>query len=179
MQKGTTLLELLVVLAVFTIVFTGVVPSANELYQRHRITAQVNLMSSYAYLARSQAIEQHRSAVLCPTSDFQKCDVKNWHLAKMLFFDNNQNNKRDDDEPIEYAGERAPASIKIKGPNKLIRFYEDGIVASTASLIVCTSYNDERFSRAIFISLQGRVRLSQDLNGDGKHQKGNGSSLLC
>jgi prepilin-type N-terminal cleavage/methylation domain-containing protein len=179
MQSGKTLLELLIALSIFAILFTGVIPSAQSLYIQHRITAELNLMSSYIQLARINAIEQHTSVTLCPSPDYKSCDTSDWSLPKMLFFDGNANNERDNDEPIYYAGEWLSRSLMMKGPDRTIRFFEDGAVASTATVIVCYQDNAPRYSKAVIVSLQGRVRLSRDLNLDGMHQKGNGDNLYC
>ncbi|GBL04511.1 GspH/FimT family pseudopilin [Glaciecola sp. KUL10] len=179
MQSGKTLIELLIALSIFAILFTGVVPSAQSLYTQHRITAELNLISSYVQLARIDAIEQHRSVLLCPSPDFKRCEFSDWSLPKMLFFDRNLNNVRDNEEAIYFAGEPLSGSLLIKGPKKAVRFYEDGTIASTATLTVCDKNNDPRYSKAVFISLQGRIRLSQDINKDGKHQKTNGTNLFC
>lgn len=179
MQTGKTLLELLIALSIFSVLFMGVVQSAQSLYVQHRITAELNLISSYIQSARNSAIEQHTSILLCPSADFKHCDVSNWALPKMLFYDRNHNSKRDTDEPLYYAGEHLSRSLLIKGPKKVIRFLEDGAVASTASVILCNKANDPYFSKAVIVSLQGRVRLSRDLNQDGRHQKTNGDNLYC
>jgi len=146
---------------------------------RQRITAEVNYLSSLIQLARVQAIEQQTSAILCPSQNFINCEPSDWQLPKMLFYDYNHNRLRDRNEPIVYAGERVNRLLLFKGPNKLIRFYEEGTVASTASFIICPKNQNPSFNRAIFISLQGRVRLSEDSNHDGIHERGSGARLEC
>ena len=178
-QEGLTLLEMLIVLALIGILLTAVVPSAVSILDKSRITAQLNRMSSLLQYTRYQAIEQNMPVVLCATPDMINCDINNWHLPKMLFADSNFDQIRDPSEALIHASTHVPKSVRMEGPRKLIRFYEDGTIGSPATILICPSNTNEKLNRALFISLQGRVRLSLDSNGDEVHERGNGKALRC
>jgi type IV fimbrial biogenesis protein FimT len=178
-QKAMTLLEMMIVLAIFGILLSAVVPSAVAIIDKSRITAQLNHMSSVIQYTRFHAIDKHMSAALCPSSDLTTCDVNDWNLPKMLFADSNFNQQRDDDEPLIYATPKMPKGVYMTGPKKLIRFFEDGAIGSPATILICPQQTNAKLNRALFISLQGRVRVSRDTNNDEVHEKGNGQALPC
>jgi len=57
-QRGFTLVELIMALAIVAIVLSLGVPSFNELVRNNRLTAQVNQVVSALALARSEAIKR-------------------------------------------------------------------------------------------------------------------------
>jgi type IV fimbrial biogenesis protein FimT len=60
-QNGFTLVELLITLAIVSIVLTVGVPSFNDLIRNNRMTGQVNQVVSALALARSEAVKRGAS----------------------------------------------------------------------------------------------------------------------
>jgi len=178
-QQGLTLLEMMVVLALAGIIFGLAVPSAIDMIERNRMTAQLNYMSSVLQYTRFHAVNNHIAASLCPSDDLYTCDIDNWNLPKIVFADHNHNDKRDVDEPLLHATSAIPKQIIIHGPKRIVRFYEDGSMGTPASLLFCPKRPKQSLNRALFVSLQGRVRPSKDSNGDQVHERGNGKMLNC
>jgi prepilin-type N-terminal cleavage/methylation domain-containing protein len=178
-QIGLTLLEMLVGLALVSVMLGLAAPSAIDIIDKHRMTAQVNYMSSVLQYTRFHAIDKHMIATLCPSADLNTCDVSDWNLPKMLFADSNHNDKRDVNEPLLHATVKMPKAVSMRGPKKLVRFYEDGTIGTPTTILLCPERSKETLNRALFISLQGRVRPSIDTNNDDVHEKGNGQPLQC
>ena len=178
-QWGLTLLEMMITIALAGIMLGAVVPSAMSIIDKSRITAQVNRMSSVLQFTSYQAIDQNMPVALCPTPDLTSCDITNWNLPKMVFNDRNFNKKRDQNETLIHMTSKLPTGVSMQGPRKLVRFYEDGTLGSTATLLICPQQPNDKLNRALFISLQGRVRLSRDSNKDSVHERGNGQALVC
>lgn len=178
-QQGLTLVEMMIVLAIMGILLGAAVPSAKSIIDKSRITAQLNLMSSVLQYTRFHAIDKHLIATLCPSADLRTCDVSDWDLPKILFADSNHNDARDIDEPLIYATVKMPKGVFMRGPNRIIRFYEDGAIGTPATVLICPQQPQIKLNRALFVSLQGRVRVSQDTNQDEIHEKGNGQVLEC
>lgn len=178
-QLGVTLLEMMIVLALVAILVGMAAPNAMGIVDKHRITAQLNYMSSVLQYTRHHAIDKHLVATLCPSSDLQTCDTSNWNLPKILFADTNHNDMRDGNETLIHATPKMPKGVFMRGPKNLIRFYEDGTIGTPATLFICPENAQQKLNRALFVSLQGRVRPSQDTNHDEVHEKGNGQALIC
>ncbi|WP_371194440.1 GspH/FimT family pseudopilin [Glaciecola sp. SC05] len=178
-QLGLTLVEILIGLALLSIVFGFAAPSAVSIIDKHRITAQVNYMSSVLQYTRHHAVDQHIIAALCPSDDLRTCNVNDWNLPKMLFADHNHNGMRDQNEALIHATPKMPSGVFMRGPNKIVRFYEDGTIGTPTTILICPQRAQQTLNRALFISLQGRVRPSQDTNQDEIHERGNKQALVC
>lgn len=176
--KGFTLLEMLIVIAISFIVLGIIAPSAKRILDVNRIAADINHTSALVRYARTLAISQIETIKLCPANDHSVCS-KSWQLPLIVFADRNHNNIRDDDEPLLASGLTIAKHHKMSGPKSPITFRENGTNASPASITLCPTSNDNTLARAIYISLQGRMRLSKDYNDDGTHERIKNTNLNC
>lgn len=177
-QRGLTLLELMITLAISGILLTMVAPSVRDILIRNNITSQVNEISGIIQFARSNAIDEQNTAIVCPTPDFSNCST-NWDQARMVFNDLDGNGNRSADEEILVATSLPSKSLVIAGPAITVRFNGNGTVSTPATIKICHQDGEARFARALFISLQGRVRLSQDTDNNGVHEDSAGNALSC
>ena len=169
---------MLIAVAIIYIVLGVVTPSAKRIIDKHRISADINRTSALIRYARSLAISQIETIKLCPSNDHSQCGI-NWTLPLIIFVDSNNNNIRDKDELLLAAGRAIAKQHNMIGPKSPIKFYENGTNASPASLTLCPTSNDNTLARAIYISLQGRTRLSTDHNNDGIHERVKNVNLDC
>ncbi len=176
--KGTTLIELMVVVGILAILGTLGVPSFLSILTKSRITSETNQLNGLIRFARFKAIEQEQLAVLCPTSDYSLCN-DDWNAPKIVFIDANHNNERDPDEPMLMSMPKSNNSNQIYSRNRTLKFYESGITASPASVLICPSSKEAKYARLLTVSLQGKIKLSRDKNGDGIHENGAGVALSC
>ena len=68
-QKGLTLVELMVTVAIFAIGISIAVPAFQNITRSNRITTQINLLSRDNNLARSEALKRGQLVVICSSSD--------------------------------------------------------------------------------------------------------------
>lgn len=176
--RGVTLLELMISVAIISILVTVVGPNARDLLLRNRITAQINELSGVVQYARHTAIDQQVDTVVCPTADFASCST-DWHLAKMVFADWDGSGDLNGDEEILAATDQLAGGLNMTGPNLALVFNVSGAANTAATLLICPDDNDQEFARALLLSLQGRVRVSQDDNHDGIHEDLQGNALSC
>lgn len=178
---GLTLVELVLVLAICSILLAFSIPSFSTLTQRVESTASVNQMIGLLHYARSAAINHGSLITLCPTSDFKHC-TNDWNLDLMVFTDL-------DNDRIVSTGETI---LRIQQPDhtahwtmrpatkSFFQFDPDGTVHGTlGSLLYCHQSDAPELARRIFLNLGGRIRLSQDKNGDRIHEDNDGKPLSC
>lgn len=177
-MRGFTLLELLVVIAIMSIALGVVAPSLQFTIAKSRVLAQRNELNNIIRYARLSAIDEYATVTICPTSNMQTCE-NNWNQSLIVFMDENQNASLDQDETLLRAINSAANYNSVKGPNGYIRFYASGANSTPASLIICSLQEYPELNRGLFISLQGRTRLSRDSNLDGMHEGSNGNVLSC
>jgi type IV fimbrial biogenesis protein FimT len=177
-SRGFTLMEMLIAISLSYIILGVITPSAKRIIDKHRISADINHTSALIRYARTLSISQIETIKLCPAINYSVCE-KDWKSPLIVFVDTNNNNIRDEDEPLLGAGNALSKQHKMRGPKSPIKFYENGTNASPASLTLCPISNDNTLARAIYISLQGRTRLSKDHNNDGIHERVENTNLNC
>ncbi|MGI2210309.1 GspH/FimT family pseudopilin [Shewanella baltica] len=162
-QKGFSLIELLISLAVLTILLTGGVPSLTDVYTQYRADSSIRIIQQTLQFARNQAITLNRKVTVCAVID-QKCE-QNWQAGLTVFIDTNSNNQVDDSDKILYMKNAFDSKDTVKYNRTSIRFRPDGLASGTnGTLKYCPSNPASPHSRAIVINQAGRVRFSTDDN---------------
>lgn len=178
-QKGLTIIELMVVVAITAILIGVVAPSVQTINNRSQITSDINSTSTALRFARFTAVDQLKEVIVCPSDDFSICDTSNWNLAKIVFVDRNENGNRDANEALLHTAEKISESNHMTAPNRLIMFSPTGTANQATALTLCTRSKDPKMARQISVNANGRVKLSKDDNGDGVHEAEDGSALTC
>ncbi len=177
-HSGFTILELFIALAVFSLVFLVVAPSAHNIIKRHRLIAEMNKTSSFIRYARYSAISLANTVTICPSSNFIHCQ-KSWKDGLIVFIDSNYNKQLDHTERLLASESFFSRFHKIKGANRPIVFYENGTNSTPATIIICPQSNESIYAKAVVVSLQGRVRLSIDSNKDGIDETSGNNNIDC
>lgn len=177
-RRGLSLIELIIVLAIFSISLSVVGPNINRFIAHNRISAQINQINGIIKTARHQAIDDQETVILCPAQDYSRCNV-NWNNPIIGFIDANRNLHRDPKERLLFATQAITPTEVLTGPKGPIRFNESGMNSSPATLLICPRNGDATLAKAMFVSLQGRVRISKDSNNDGIDERTKGRNLSC
>ena len=177
-QHGLTLVELLIVLAIVTVLITMVAPNISSILQRNLVVAQVNESSALIQFARGTAINEATTTTVCATTDFNQCNA-NWRNSMMAFTDVDGNGNRGNNEPLLMVVEAPQASLRVTGPNAAVNFAEDGSASTNASFLFCHQNGDVESARGLYVTLHGRVKTSQDTDNDGVHNDLAGNALVC
>lgn len=77
-QRGFTLVELMVTLAVLAVLIGIAVPSFQNIIARNRLTSITNEMVAALQLTRIEAVRRNTRVVFCPTTDGATCAGNNW-----------------------------------------------------------------------------------------------------
>ncbi|MEH6450755.1 MAG: GspH/FimT family pseudopilin [Oleispira sp.] len=161
-QQGFTLIELTIVLAIATLLYSLGSSSYRFLIIQSRIQSDVGNLLMMLRMTRQQAIIHTTTSVLCPSSDDKTC-VRNWKLPLIQFNDTNKNKIRDNGEVIQNRLEAFSEDSLINYPKTQVRFDEHGM----------SNFYNGTFGyclgdtvQGIVISRIGRIRFAQDLDGD-------------
>lgn len=178
--EGFTLLELLVTVAVGSILLFVGVPSLTEFISSSRATQQASYISSALQMARMSAIESGQVIGVCPAKpDLSGCTTS-WNGALMVFIDADENDSYSSGDTILNSAEAAPSSISRTFNNGDIVLYQaEGHTADFGTFTVCDSSKSAKYARSVVINLQGRVKQSRDYDGDGVHEYPKGTALSC
>mgnify|MGYP001819804092 FL=1 len=169
-NRGLTLLELLVAIAIAALLIAIIVPPMQGLIARARIASAINGLSSLMTYARSEAIAHNRRITLCPTTDRSGCaSAGDWKHGAMVFADSNGNRRRDDDEPLlKYSSMNGLLEIfsgsspgESGQSRNRVDFSPSGSAAGyTISIRFCAPGNAAP-GRILLLQNSGRIRLSE------------------
>ena len=177
-QKGLSLLEMLISLAIVAIVVTAVSPSIQSILIKNKIVSEINELSATIQFARSQAIDQQITTLVCPSNDFSACSG-DWNDPKIVFVDSDNNGARGADEELLASTGAISASNVLTGPNNPLFFTASGETLANTVLLLCHESKNAAYARSLTIALQGRVKVSSDSDRNGVHEDAAGVALNC
>ncbi len=161
--KGFTLIELMITVAIMSIMLTVGLPSFQSIIASSRLTSSANAMVSALQLARSEALKQHKTVIIAPKKD------KAWSAGWDIFVDLNK-------DDIPQSGEQVLASAVFDAANSTMAItatYSDHIgysangrpvhngtqANSNTWFLFCTPKSSPTDFRKVVISLTGRVHV--------------------
>jgi type IV fimbrial biogenesis protein FimT len=165
-ESAFTLIELMIAIAVATIVLTLGVPSFNSVIERNQLSAYTNLLVSSLYFARSEAIRRNETITVCHSDDGATCGGFGYEDGWIIFFDDTGDGDYDDaGEELIRVHESLPYNYTMR-TNLLGNFnYSAKGSAPSGGIVLCKD-NLLTKARAIFIGPGGRTRLAPlDVNG--------------
>ena len=155
-RHGFTLVELLVVLAIFSIIASMAAPSFSTMIERNRLAAESNRLLGSFRLARSEAIKRGELVTIAGEGG-------DWQSGFQIYAnsDTNISFDADADQLIrreEFSGE----GIAISSSEALISFSTNGSLSNANSVVLylCRSFNARR-AMEITINRIGRAESSE------------------
>jgi len=160
-QEGLTLSELLISLAVISILSVSGISQFAHSLQENRMASEINQFIAALHLARSEAVKHGRRIVLCPSKDGSRCgNSRDWVHGWLLFA--SEDRERDAYELLLQAGNPLATGIRLQSSNhrKRIVYQQDGSSGgSNTSFTFCDTHKRAK-PRVICLSNSGRPRLT-------------------
>lgn len=164
LASGTTLLELLVTLAVAVIVTAAAVPYFGDLLANQRRTSALNGLVHAVHVARSEAAKRGRDAVICASADGLSCsgNDNDWQRGWIIFVNSDRDRPPhvDAGEPVLIRN-TGTATATFAGNRSAFVFRPFGKRATNGTLIYCDRRR-EAAARALVISYTGRPRVAAE-----------------
>ncbi len=101
MQRGLTLVELLITIAISAILLSVAAPSFQSFILNSRISTISEQLYKTLHMARSEAIRRGTNVTVCSSNSYTACDGANWGDGWIVWEDSNQNAAVDADEIIK------------------------------------------------------------------------------
>ena len=165
--SGFTLIELMVTVAVASILAVVAVPAMAGLINANRINSASDNLTAALQLARSEAIRRGTSVTVCASADGQACaNTASWDRWIVRGRDNVAS--EGGTEEIDIMRDETPAGrVELQGPAGGIVFRSSGLLDSEEQLVVCmpTSRPADN-QRQITVMLSGGHRTTK-ANGGG------------
>lgn len=159
--RGLGLVELLLGLGLVALLLALALPAFRSVVDQTRAETVANRLRGEMALARSEAVTQRQSVILCRTRDFERCIFDGpWSAGLMTFVDHNGNRNREPSEPVLRV--HPPSDFQgllVVGSQgrPVLGFRPDGRAAgSNTTLRFCSRDGQPR--RYLVINNGGRVR---------------------
>lgn len=166
--RGFSLYELLVTLAIASLVLTIGLPSFGGLVADKRLRAETDALFHALHLARKTSVVQRREVTLCPSRDGAACDpVTDWSGGWILFVNSDRDGppQVDDGEPV-LTRRQVDERVRIEANRRAFTLRSTHLRATNGTLVVCDR-TERAETRAVVVSYTGRPRVTRrDRRGD-------------
>lgn len=173
-QAGFTLIELIVALAIGSILITIAAPAVSSMLEKNRMVTKIYEFIGQLNYARSTAINSSKHVVFCKSSDGTSCDSDaEWSDGWIIFIDVTHDQQRDSNEPLLRLHGKSDTELDYKafGSDDYVTFQPSGILKMGNGTFTFCPHSDEIAPRAVILAKTGRIRISR--------QKANGDPLIC
>ena len=181
-QRGMTLIELILVIAIIGLLFNISLPAFDNFVNRSKLYSELSQLRGTLQLARKTAVTQSKKVTLCPTTDGQTCS-RGWSDGYMAFVDGNQDRKFNAGDQLltwhALQEERISLRFRAFGRTSSLQWMQTGITNHQNGTFEICFKEKSRLSRALVITKAGRIRPSSDADGDGIHENASGNNINC
>lgn len=177
-QKGVTLVELMITVSIIAIILTFVGPSIQSILIKNRVVAEINETSSLIQYARHHAIDEQAQVVVCPSADYSICST-DWNDPKIVFIDEDDNAIRGDSEELLVTIGATSSTSLMTNTTDIIKFTGTGEANETTEILLCHKDGEAEYARSLSVTLQGRVKMSNDSDRNGINENASGTELSC
>lgn len=169
-RRGFTLVELLIVLAVGSILLAIAVPGYGFLVNTNRLTAATNSLVSALHYARSESIKRGERVTVCTTSNpdapMPNCDhAAGWHQGWLIFRDAGVRGVMDaQDELLRVEQDILLNNMTVATTNfsHYVSYLPNGMSQGPNQLGNGTfRFCLEHMENSVILSISGRIRLAK------------------
>jgi type IV fimbrial biogenesis protein FimT len=158
-QRGLTLIEQIMVLAIIAILVGIAVPPLHQLVARNQLrVAQTDFIVALHH-ARATAITSGRRTLFCPSTDGHRCsNDTHWDSGWLLGHDADHDEQPDHGPLYVGDGYRGSVNIRSSVGRHLVRFSPDGTAGgSNLTLLFCQPAHAQQ-ALSVVVSNSGRIR---------------------
>lgn len=163
-QRGVTLVELIVTLAIVAIVVMAGLPMLGDFTRDSRIVSRTNDMVAVLNFARSEAVKRTEFISMCPSSDQATCTGgTDWTVGWIVWLDETGpgDGTVDSGETIIRVGGATQAMSISSGADSITYDSAGALTGAGVTITLRPDGCEANEQRQIDITLSGRPRASQ------------------
>ena len=159
-QRGFTLIELMITLAIAAILLTVGVPSFQSMMRNNRAATHMNEMITALNLARSEAAKRGLRVSLCPSTNQAACTGgTSWNNGWIVFIDTSTNDSSVIVGTVLRVGEALAGAPTFTGPPSVRYRFTGGTLPDGTS--VQFDYALDTVTQRVCVSPVGRPRVEK------------------
>ena len=169
-RRGFTLVELMIVLALVSLLLGLGVPGFQRLLEATRIRTQVQQLMSDIVLTRSEAIKRNVQVVMCPSQTYLNATPEcagTYAEGWLIFEDRDRDRRLDGGEEVIRKANRLPEGLTLtnraatRHASELIVFRPDGTSGRNRTLMICSRARPDIPSWSVVMNIIGRPRMAR------------------
>lgn len=182
LQRGVTLIELMMAVFIASILLVIAVPSFQSLSLRSQQTNVINDLAALIGRGRSEAVTRNRTVIICASSDQLTCSgATTWESGWIAFVDVDRNSSMNSGDTLLQVKGGLPSGITLRSSGFDASSYltisaGTGLLIQPGTFRYCDSRGVSAI-RALNISLAGQVRVATDSNNDGAIEDYSGAQI--
>ena len=161
-EKGFTLIELMIVLAIAAVLLTIAAPGLRNLLEKNRLQTGAESLYTSLMFTRSEALKRNQPVTLCKSSSGAACVTSsdNWELGWLVYVDQDGDSVPDPGEILRVSdGLKSGDTLRVTGTgfDTAVIYGIDGTVNGSETFVLCNADANLTAAREIGISVTGRV----------------------
>jgi type IV fimbrial biogenesis protein FimT len=172
-NRGLTLIELMITVAIASILIASATPNMTEFVQNNRAVTQINELQTSLNLARNEAIKRNNNITVCRSRNGASCLSywrTDWQIGWIVFIDNDSDGRvdlDDGDQVLSVHGQLAGEN-NLRFSRTRVTYANSGLArgGSNGTFILCDARGTEK-SIGVVVGPSGRPRFakSSDISG--------------
>lgn len=182
-NAGMTLLELILVIALLSILMAATAPTLTGIIEQRRGDEVMRILRGAIELTRATAISNGGFATLCRSRNGRTCGGR-WEESMVVFIDGDGDRIPDSDSALvrvfHFPSPAGTIRWRSFGNRQYLQMTGAGFTRNqNGNFTYCPQNGDVRLARQLIINGAGRVREALDLDADGVREDSGGRPLRC
>lgn len=178
-KSGFTIVELMVSIAIISILIAIALPNFSDFMIRTRVDNEISELHRLLLTARNTAINSEQNVTICPLGTGSTCDG-NWQNELSVFVDADSDGVLDNGEALVKTKDAIDSGDKLQFSVNGLTYMPNGrlLVAAANRFNYCPKDNQD-LSRGIEVSSSGRFNTTSDTDNDGRDETRAGTEITC
>ena len=161
-QRGFTLIELIITIAIAGILMSLALPSFKKTLQNNKLTSMHNELLSSLSLARNTAISRGSFATLCKSNQAgDNCDSSaSWKDGWIVFLDRDDSGSVNNDEEVISLNNALPKKVSISFSRNRVTYGAQGYAIGYSGVVTFCDDLDNDNKKGMIISSNGHIRVA-------------------